>query len=438
MTNQQGAPEALTDFERRHAIRQGYEIAASDRYFEARPQIDSSDRRKAFQAGFERGWDRHAALVEAQQPSPSAAPTQDMIAAVLQLVDLEQGDVEDPRYDDGSKLAEQICKAVVALVPQPSHTPQADSHPAPVRGKLLPCPCCGGEAAEHDRLNSNTVRCLSCGLRVKQSEMGMGDAAKRWNSRAARAPADSAPGAVTVERAIQIAASLGVREYGPNTRNWSFDYAQIARFVAALTAPQADSQPAPTHAQIAAYLKATGAYVTNDATREAAIAEAVNADRAARAPADSVTAPAAGAVAGPTREQMDAAYAVLWPDSKCNPTLEERRRITIRKALTAAFAAAPTPPAQAADSVLESYTHPISGMTADELWMEVWRLRVRLRDLQDSIKADSVLEDAARLWDAFVEAWCHEVGVDKIVNIVGGAEKLKAVFLDAARKQGGV
>lgn len=67
MTNQQGAPEALTDFERRHAIRQGYEIAASDGYFEARPKIDSNDRRKAFQAGFERGWDRHAALVEAQQ-----------------------------------------------------------------------------------------------------------------------------------------------------------------------------------------------------------------------------------------------------------------------------------------------------------------------------------------------------------------------------------
>ena len=42
MTNQQGAPEALTDFEHRHAIRQGYEIAASDGYFEARPQIATS------------------------------------------------------------------------------------------------------------------------------------------------------------------------------------------------------------------------------------------------------------------------------------------------------------------------------------------------------------------------------------------------------------
>lgn len=43
--------------EQEYAIRQGHEIAASDGYFEARPQIDSNDRRKVFQAGFERGWD---------------------------------------------------------------------------------------------------------------------------------------------------------------------------------------------------------------------------------------------------------------------------------------------------------------------------------------------------------------------------------------------
>lgn len=55
------APSVLEDaaqgHERRHAIRQGHEIATSDAYFEARPQIDSNDRRKVFQAGFERGWD---------------------------------------------------------------------------------------------------------------------------------------------------------------------------------------------------------------------------------------------------------------------------------------------------------------------------------------------------------------------------------------------
>jgi len=41
-------------------------------------------------------------------------PTQEMIAAVLRLVDLEQADPEDHRYDDGSKLATQICRAVLA------------------------------------------------------------------------------------------------------------------------------------------------------------------------------------------------------------------------------------------------------------------------------------------------------------------------------------
>lgn len=48
--------DALT-YEQQWAIRQGHEIAASDSYFDARPQIDNNDRRKVFEAGFERGWD---------------------------------------------------------------------------------------------------------------------------------------------------------------------------------------------------------------------------------------------------------------------------------------------------------------------------------------------------------------------------------------------
>ena len=61
----------------------------------------------------------------------------------------------------------------------------------------------------------------------------------------------------------------------------------IGRLRAALAAGQDTAAPAqpvaePTHAQIAAYLEATGAYVTNDASREAAIADAVEADRASR------------------------------------------------------------------------------------------------------------------------------------------------------------
>ncbi|MBL7091557.1 hypothetical protein [Acidovorax sp.] len=50
----------MTDFEHRHAIREGEQNAASESYFTARPQIDTNDRRKAFQAGFERGWDSAA------------------------------------------------------------------------------------------------------------------------------------------------------------------------------------------------------------------------------------------------------------------------------------------------------------------------------------------------------------------------------------------
>jgi hypothetical protein len=40
----------------------------------------------------------------------------------------------------------------------------------------------------------------------------------------------------------------------------------------------------------------------------------------------------------PTREQIDAAYAVLWPNDKCNPTLEEKRRKSVRLSLQAALA----------------------------------------------------------------------------------------------------
>lgn len=54
---QQEAQNPMAWHEQARAIRDGNEIAASDKYFSARPQIVSADRRKVFQAGFERGWD---------------------------------------------------------------------------------------------------------------------------------------------------------------------------------------------------------------------------------------------------------------------------------------------------------------------------------------------------------------------------------------------
>jgi hypothetical protein len=47
----------FTDYERNVALRNAHHIHDSDAYFEARPQIDSNDRRKVFEAGYERAWE---------------------------------------------------------------------------------------------------------------------------------------------------------------------------------------------------------------------------------------------------------------------------------------------------------------------------------------------------------------------------------------------
>jgi len=60
----QEAQEPMAWHEQARAIREGNEIAASDKYFSARPQIVSADRRKVFRAGFERGWDAARAAQE--------------------------------------------------------------------------------------------------------------------------------------------------------------------------------------------------------------------------------------------------------------------------------------------------------------------------------------------------------------------------------------
>lgn len=66
----------------------------------------------------------------------------------------------------------------------PPVAPQGAVYAALPDGELLPCPCCGGEAQEYDRLNANRVSCKSCGLCLRQSKQGSGDAAARWNRRA--------------------------------------------------------------------------------------------------------------------------------------------------------------------------------------------------------------------------------------------------------------
>ena len=105
----------MSNYEKNLALRQGHGIASEDGYFEARPQIDSMDRRKVFGAGFERGWE--AAL--------AAEPAQERI----QALELEV-----------RQLTEQIAEL------RHAPTPQADSVTAP--------------AADHDALRCAVGNCM--------------------------------------------------------------------------------------------------------------------------------------------------------------------------------------------------------------------------------------------------------------------------------------
>lgn len=42
-------------------------------------------------------------------------------------------------------------------------------------------------------------------------------------------------------------------------------------------------------------------------------------------------------------------------------------------------------------------------------------------------------EYATYFWDAFIEAWKKEIGVDEVVSLLGGVQKLRAVYLRAAQ-----
>lgn len=42
--------------ERAYALQECHRITASEEYFNARPQIDSADRRRVFEAGFDKGY----------------------------------------------------------------------------------------------------------------------------------------------------------------------------------------------------------------------------------------------------------------------------------------------------------------------------------------------------------------------------------------------
>jgi hypothetical protein len=57
----------MSEHEKNIALRNGHEIAQSEAYFLARPNIDTKDHRAIFEAGFNRGWESaHVAITRLQ------------------------------------------------------------------------------------------------------------------------------------------------------------------------------------------------------------------------------------------------------------------------------------------------------------------------------------------------------------------------------------
>lgn len=307
MTNQQGAPEAL-----RLA-----DIANSDGHITniERNQIARELRRLHAEN------ERLAALVEAQQPAPSAAGVKPECYRWERYDKWVNGwgwgDCEseyDPRLPENKQYhsedfndPEEVrnFRALYRNAPQHSLTPQADSQPAPVRD-YPPLP-------------------------------DLGDGSKLWCAIGRHHRAITAVDIDKAAKAVDEAAIALLLSYVDADRTMR---------------TQANSQPAPVRCPACSYQHGHAIGCENNPVD---ISLAAQAPVAARAPADSVMAPAGGWHPFPHYLQN--------PDGRLLRTsadLLERHGYTgcstpLRRMADALLnePAAPTTPAQAADSVLE-------------------------------------------------------------------------------------
>ncbi|OYD50668.1 hypothetical protein [Acidovorax kalamii] len=233
MTNQQGAPEALRTITR-------YEVVDCIDSKHVPAVIPNKD------GPWVRYEDHLAALVEAQQPAPSAAAGMDELLAIAKrlAVATDEGDdqAQGTHYVDkqglirckGSflSLIEDARAVICSAAPQPSPTPQADSRPAPVLGyPQLPEP------------------------QYQMGGKGHSDAAMRAYvdaDRAARAPADSvtAPAGGVVdgwklapkEPTLHMGwAYLDAAKESDPLRTHTFNHAGYRAMLAAATTPPAQA-----------------------------------------------------------------------------------------------------------------------------------------------------------------------------------------------------
>ena len=173
MTNQQGAPEALRRAQYLTVVYR--DIKPGD---EARELLMHPKTTAASWSHVMNERDRLAALVEAQQPAPSAAVAlsddlRDRLVAISEAV-----------ADQDDRAAQAMLREILKA-PQPSPTPQADSQPAP------------DERDDFEKVFPLPSGCIRCGAGYASTGYSNWAAHthverwKGWQARAASAPADS-------------------------------------------------------------------------------------------------------------------------------------------------------------------------------------------------------------------------------------------------------
>jgi hypothetical protein len=107
-------------YETNIALREANHIHDADEYFKARPQIDSQDRRKVFESGYERGWQ---ASRQSSQSEPVASIVQEIFDLCIQY--------ERSCYNTGYlHLAEKLlvlagrANSAIKIMEQPLAAPQ--------------------------------------------------------------------------------------------------------------------------------------------------------------------------------------------------------------------------------------------------------------------------------------------------------------------------
>jgi hypothetical protein len=129
------------DYERNLALLGAHHIHDSDAYFDARPQIDSDDRRKVFEAGYERAWKAaHLSARQGEAVGWKLVPielTPEMLEAIRKFnskiaylhhpdVPYEGTENGDSEEKWGSRLLAASYQAMLAASPQPTQDKDAE------------------------------------------------------------------------------------------------------------------------------------------------------------------------------------------------------------------------------------------------------------------------------------------------------------------------